>query len=70
MRSGDDKEGWNSIDIFGMQIKVDFLCATRSWDAVVLDLALFGSPTTPPAQPRVWVGESDASRGSGREGGI
>ena len=34
---GDNKEGWDNIDIFGwlgypMQIKVDFLCAgTRSW---------------------------------------
>jgi myo-inositol-1-phosphate synthase len=33
---GDNKEGWDNIDIFGwlgypMQIKVDFLCAIRSW---------------------------------------
>ena len=39
---GDNKEGWDNIDIFGwlgypMQIKIDFLCR----DSIVLDLALF-----------------------------
>jgi myo-inositol-1-phosphate synthase len=44
---GDDKEGWDSIDIFGwlgykMQIKVDFLCKDSILAApLVLDLALF-----------------------------
>jgi myo-inositol-1-phosphate synthase len=44
---GDDKEGWDNIDIFGwlgypMQIKVDFLCRDSILAApVVLDLALF-----------------------------
>jgi myo-inositol-1-phosphate synthase len=44
---GDDKEGWDNIDIFGwlgypMQIKVDFLCRDSILAApVVLDVALF-----------------------------
>jgi len=44
---GDDKEGWDHIDIFGwlgyqMQIKVDFLCKDSILAApIVLDLALF-----------------------------
>lgn len=44
---GDDKEGWDSIDIFGwmgypMQIKIDFLCRDSILAApIVLDLALF-----------------------------
>ena len=44
---GDDKEGWDNIDIFGwlgypMQIKVDFLCKDSILAApIVLDLALF-----------------------------
>ncbi len=44
---GDNKEGWDSIDIFGwlgypMQIKVDFLCRDSILAApLVLDLALF-----------------------------
>ena len=44
---GDDKEGWDNIDIFGwmgypMQIKVDFLCRDSILAApLVLDLALF-----------------------------
>ena len=44
---GDNKEGWDSIDIFGwmgypMQIKVDFLCRDSILAApIVLDLALF-----------------------------
>jgi myo-inositol-1-phosphate synthase len=44
---GDDKEGWDSIDIFGwlgypMQIKIDFLCKDSILAApIVLDLALF-----------------------------
>jgi myo-inositol-1-phosphate synthase len=44
---GDDKEGWDNIDIFGwlgypMQIKVDFLCRDSILAApVVLDIALF-----------------------------
>lgn len=44
---GDNKEGWDNIDIFGwlgypMQIKVDFLCRDSILAApVVLDLALF-----------------------------
>ena len=44
---GDDKEGWDNIDLFGwlgykMQIKVDFLCKDSILAApLVLDLALF-----------------------------
>jgi myo-inositol-1-phosphate synthase len=44
---GDDKEGWDNIDIFGwlgypMQIKVDFLCKDSILAApLVLDIALF-----------------------------
>ena len=44
---GDDKEGWDNIDIFGwlgypMQIKVDFLCRDSILAApLVLDIALF-----------------------------
>ena len=44
---GDDKEGWDNIDIVGwmgypMQIKVDFLCKDSILAApIVLDLALF-----------------------------
>ena len=44
---GDDKEGWDAIDIFGwmgypMAIKVDFLCRDSILAApIVLDLALF-----------------------------
>ena len=44
---GDNKEGWDSIDIFGwlgypMQIKVNFLCRDSILAApIVLDLALF-----------------------------
>ncbi len=44
---GDDKEGWDNIDIFGwlgypMQIKVDFLCKDSILAApLVLDLVLF-----------------------------
>jgi myo-inositol-1-phosphate synthase len=44
---GDDKEGWDNIDIFGwlgypMQIKIDFLCRDSILAApIVLDLALF-----------------------------
>jgi myo-inositol-1-phosphate synthase len=43
---GDDKEGWDSIDLFGwmgypMQIKIDFLCKDSILAApIVLDLAL------------------------------
>ena len=46
-RAGDNKEGWDNIDIFGwlgypMQIKVDFLCRDSILAApLVLDLALF-----------------------------
>ena len=45
---GDEKEGWDNIDIFGwlgypMQIKVDFLCRDSILAApLVLDLVLFG----------------------------
>jgi len=45
--SGDEKEGWDNIDIFGwmgysMQIKVNFLCRDSILAApIVLDLALF-----------------------------
>ena len=45
---GDNKEGWDNIDIFGwmgypMQIKVNFLCRDSILAApIVLDLALFG----------------------------
>ncbi len=44
---GDNKEGWDSVDIFGwlgypMQIKIDFLCRDSILAApIVLDLALF-----------------------------
>jgi len=44
---GDDKEGWDNIDIYGwldypMQIKIDFLCKDSILAApIVLDLALF-----------------------------
>jgi len=44
---GDNKEGWDNIDIFGwmgypMQIKVDFLCRDSILAArIVRDLALF-----------------------------
>lgn len=44
---GDDKEGWDNIDLFGwlgyaMQIKVNFLCKDSILAApIVLDLALF-----------------------------
>ncbi|MEA2103774.1 MAG: inositol-3-phosphate synthase [Candidatus Cloacimonadota bacterium] len=44
---GDDKEGWDNIDIFGwlgynMQIKIDFLCKDSILAApIVLDLILF-----------------------------
>ncbi|MFQ5689229.1 MAG: inositol-3-phosphate synthase [Gemmatimonadota bacterium] len=44
---GDDKEGWDNIDLFGwlgypMQIKVDFLCKDSILAApIVLDLVLF-----------------------------
>jgi myo-inositol-1-phosphate synthase len=44
---GDDKEGWDNIDIFGwlgypMEIKVNFLCKDSILAApIVLDLALF-----------------------------
>jgi len=44
---GDNKEGWDSIDIFGwlgykMQIKIDFMCRDSILAApLVLDLALF-----------------------------
>ncbi|MGA7270296.1 MAG: inositol-3-phosphate synthase [Acidimicrobiia bacterium] len=44
---GDDKEGWDNIDIFGwlgypMQIKIDFLCRDSILAApLALDLALF-----------------------------
>jgi myo-inositol-1-phosphate synthase len=44
---GDDKEGWDNIDLFGwlgkrMQLKIDFLCSDSILAApLVLDLALF-----------------------------
>jgi len=44
---GDNKEGWDNIDVFGwmgygMQIKIDFLCRDSILAApIVLDLALF-----------------------------
>lgn len=44
---GDNKEGWDNIDIFGwlgypMQIKIDFLCRDSILAApIILDLALF-----------------------------
>jgi myo-inositol-1-phosphate synthase len=44
---GDEKEGWDNIDLFGwlgypMQIKIDFLCRDSILAApIVLDLALF-----------------------------
>lgn len=45
--SGDNKEGWDNIDLFGwlgypMQLKIDFLCRDSILAApIVLDLALF-----------------------------
>ena len=45
---GDNKEGWDNIDMFGwlgypMQIKIDFLCRDSILAApLMLDLALFG----------------------------
>jgi myo-inositol-1-phosphate synthase len=56
---GDNKEGWDNIDIFGwlgypMQIKIDFLCRDNSCRdclaapiSLVLDLALFKSRPRP-----------------------
>ena len=47
---GDNKEGWDNIDIFGwmgypMQIKIDFLCRDSILAApIVLDLALLHGP--------------------------
>ena len=47
LRGGDNKEGWDNIDIFGwmgypMQIKVNFLCRDSILAApIVLDLVLF-----------------------------
>ena len=47
---GDNKEGWDNIDIFGwlgykMQIKIDFLCRDSILAApLALDLALFHGP--------------------------
>ncbi len=47
---GDNKEGWDNIDIFGwlgypMQIKMDFLCRDSILAApIVLDLVLFPGP--------------------------
>src|SRR5207247_10027668 len=44
---GDNKEGWDNIDIYGwlgypMQIKINFLCRDRILAApIVLDLVLF-----------------------------
>ena len=55
---GDDKEGWDSIDIFGwlgypMQIKIDFLCKDSILAApIVLDLALFHGPRRPSGAQR------------------
>ncbi|MDP7633223.1 MAG: inositol-3-phosphate synthase, partial [Candidatus Latescibacteria bacterium] len=55
---GDEKEGWDNIDIFGwlgypMQIKVDFLCRDSILAApLVLDLVLF----TDLAQRSGWKG--------------
>ena len=49
---GDNKEGWDNIDIFGwlgypMQIKIDFLCRDSILAApIVLDLALFLDPVS------------------------
>ncbi len=57
---GDNKEGWDAIDIFGwlgykMQIKIDFLCRDSILAApMVLDLALF----------------SDFAKRAGMKGGI
>ena len=52
---GDNKEGWDNIDIFGwlgypMQIKIDFLCRDSILAApIVLDLALFSTSPSAPA---------------------
>jgi len=52
---GDNKEGWDNIDIFGwlgypMQIKVNFLCRDSILAApLVLDLALFFDLASAPA---------------------
>ena len=57
---GDEKEGWDNIDIFGwlgypMQIKVDFLCRDSILAApLVLDLVLF----TDLAKRSGWHGDS------------
>ena len=54
---GDNKEGWDNIDIFGwlgypMQIKVDFLCRDSILAApLALDLVLFTRPR-PAGRPR------------------
>src|SRR5258708_12373644 len=56
---GDNKEGWDNIDIFGgmgypMQIKVNFLCRDSILAApIVLDLALFGDLPPPPGMKRI-----------------
>ena len=56
---GDNKEGWDNIDIFGwlgypMQIKVDFLCRDSILAApIVLDLALFWTSPSAPAWPGI-----------------
>ncbi len=61
---GDNKEGWDNIDIFGwcgrpMQIKIDFLCRDSILAApLVLDLALFldlGSRAGLPGGIQEWL---------------
>jgi myo-inositol-1-phosphate synthase len=61
---GDNKEGWDAIDIFGwmgypMQIKIDFLCRDSILAApIVLDLALFMDAAARAGQTGVieWLG--------------
>ncbi len=65
---GDNKEGWDNIDIFGwcgypMQIKVDFLCRDSILAApLVLDLALFFDLASGPS----WAGSRSGCRSTSR----
>ena len=60
---GDNKEGWDNIDIFGwlgypMQIKVDFLCRDSILAApIVLDLVLFLDLAKRSAAARIGIQE-------------
>jgi len=69
---GDNKEGWDNIDIFGwmgypMQIKVDFLCKDSILAApIVLDLALFMDLAARAGQKGIQSGSRSTSRAPGR----